>query len=165
MSDLRIAMREVAMEMEEERKRNPLPPTPIRPLRPFEAIFMGTVYLVGIGVLVAPHFVDLPALLMALAKRANEYLPFAYLWAGLAALMLSGILYGMREIVGHPAYAPGEVLLGSIVAGYSVHHLDFAGFLGFAAGVRIIIEGYKRIGSLRAIRAERNRDVASRRGK
>jgi hypothetical protein len=151
---MKMIAREVVMQMAEDWERNPGPPRPTRPLSAVEIVFGTILALLFVGGLIAAHFVDLPALLGALARKANEHLPFVYLWGGLAALILGGILCGVREIVGHPVYAPAELLLGSMVAGYSFGHPDFTGFVGFAGTLRIIVDGYKRIGSLRDVRAK-----------
>jgi hypothetical protein len=153
-TELKIIAREVAEEMARERRNNPTPPTPPAELGVVEGVFVTICAVIFFGGFIASFFFDLPAMLKTLAGKANEYIPFVELFAGLLALILGGILYGVREIVGHPAYAPGEILLGGIVAGYSIHQQDFAGFLGFVAGVRVIIDGYNRIGTLKVVRAK-----------
>ena len=151
-ADVKWLEHEMRAEWESERKRNPpdLTPEP----GPVFTLIAVVVQLAVVGGLIASHYVDAPAILKGIAEAAVKERPYANILMGIGGLILAGVLFGFREFLAHPLYAPGEILLGAAVAGYSIQQPDYAGFLGFFAGVRIIVDGYKRVGTLRDMRAE-----------
>ncbi|ARN82250.1 hypothetical protein [Methylocystis bryophila] len=151
-ADLRQSLRDVVAEMEEERKRNPPAPTP--EMGAVATLIAVALQLLFFGGVIASFHVDVPTIVKGIAEAAVTHRPYANILVGIGGLILAGVLFGFREFLAHPLYAPGEILFGAAVAGYSIQQPNYAGFIGFFAGVRIIVDGYKRIGTLRDMRAE-----------